>query len=276
LRQLINAAKKMNIDYEKEENRVIANKILDIPESQFFVSAPDTLKSMSEQIASLWNDGGIQQTFEFRSSFNLLDSAAYFLSQVETLAKPGYKPTESDIVRSRQKTVGIVEVSFVIEGSTFMLYDVGGQRNERKKWIHAFDDVTAVIFVASLSEYDQKTIEDEKQNRMIESLLLFDESINCRFLKNTPTILFLNKLDIFQDKVKKSNLNICFSDYKGGYNEKAALDFIKDRFKEMNQNKDREIYIHTTQATDKENVRVVFDAVKNIVLRKHLKEYNLL
>ena len=38
------------------------------------------------------------------------------------------------------------------------IYDVGGQRNERRKWIHCFDDVTAVIFVAAINEYDQVRI----------------------------------------------------------------------------------------------------------------------
>lgn len=37
----------------------------------------------------------------------------------------------------------------------FRMVDVGGQRNERRKWIHAFEGVTAVIFVAAISEYDQ-------------------------------------------------------------------------------------------------------------------------
>ena len=58
------------------------------------------------------------------------------------------------------------------------MYDVGGQRNERKKWIHCFDSVTAVIFVAALSGYDSKCYEDHTQNRMIEALVLFEDISN--------------------------------------------------------------------------------------------------
>ena len=60
------------------------------------------------------------------------------------------------------------------------MYDVGGQRNERKKWIHCFDDVTAVIFVASLSEYDQVLYEDNTVNRMEEAVTLFSDIANSR------------------------------------------------------------------------------------------------
>jgi len=42
------------------------------------------------------------------------------------------------------------------------VFDVGGQRSERRKWIHFFDDVNAIIFVAAISEYDQKIREDNK------------------------------------------------------------------------------------------------------------------
>ena len=55
------------------------------------------------------------------------------------------------------------------------MFDVGGQRNERKKWIHCFEKVEAVLFVAAISEYDQVIIEDEKTNRMDETLVLFKE-----------------------------------------------------------------------------------------------------
>jgi len=42
----------------------------------------------------------------------------------------------------------------------FSIFDVGGQRSERRKWIHIFDDVNAIIFVVAISEYDQKIRED--------------------------------------------------------------------------------------------------------------------
>ena len=46
------------------------------------------------------------------------------------------------------------------------MFDVGGQRSQRKKWIHCFDDVDCVLFVVALSEYDQVLSEDSSVNRM--------------------------------------------------------------------------------------------------------------
>ena len=45
------------------------------------------------------------------------------------------------------------------------MFDVGGQRSERKKWIHCFEGVTAIVFCVSLSAYDLKLAEDEEMVR---------------------------------------------------------------------------------------------------------------
>lgn len=76
-------------------------------------------------------------------------------------------PTEQDILRTRVKTTGIVEVHFSFKNLNFKLFDVGGQRSERKKWIHCFEDVTAIIFCVAMSEYDQVLHEDETTVRIL-------------------------------------------------------------------------------------------------------------
>ena len=86
------------------------------------------------------------------------------------------------------------------------MYDVGGQRNERKKWIHCFEGVTAVIFVAAISEYDQKLFEDASTNRMVEALDLFEDICNNAFFVKSSLILFLNKRDLFEEKIKVSRV----------------------------------------------------------------------
>lgn len=77
------------------------------------------------------------------------------------MADPRYLPTDQDILRSRVKTTGITETTFLIGDLTYKIFDVGGQRSERKKWIHCFENVTALVFLVSLSEYDQMLYEDE-------------------------------------------------------------------------------------------------------------------
>lgn len=47
------------------------------------------------------------------------------------------------------------------------MFDVGGQRSERKKWIHCFESVTSIIFCTALSEYDQVLLEDRNQVRIV-------------------------------------------------------------------------------------------------------------
>ena len=118
------------------------------------------------------------------------------------------------------------------------MFDVGGQRSERKKWIHCFEGnsclftifvdifnqlfvyinfsgVTAIIFCVALSGYDLVLAEDEEMNRMMESMKLFDSICNNKWFVETSIILFLNKKDLFEQKIKYSPLTICFPEYKG-------------------------------------------------------------
>ena len=62
------------------------------------------------------------------------------------------------------------------------MVDVGGQRNERKKWIHCFEDVTAVVFLAALSAYDQVLMEKDNVNRLNEAIALFEHIVNSRLV----------------------------------------------------------------------------------------------
>ena len=92
---------------------------------------------------------------------------------------------------------------------------MGGQRNERKKWIHCFEDVTAIIFFCDASAYNQTLFEDERVNRLLEALTLFEEICNCKYFHSTPLILFLNKSDLLKKKIKKVDIAEFFDDYDG-------------------------------------------------------------
>lgn len=83
----------------------------------------------------------------------------------------------------------------------FSMFDVGGQRDERRKWIQCFNDVTAIIFVTACSSYNMVLREDPTQNRLRESLDLFKSIWNNRWLRTISVILFLNKQDLLAEKV---------------------------------------------------------------------------
>jgi len=241
--------------------------------------APDAIIDSSNvsHFKALWADAGIQQTYDNRSSFQLTDSANYFFDRLDAIAEESYLPNEQDVLRSRVRTTGIVENNFEIDGNQFKMFDVGGQRNERKKWIHCFDSVTAVLFIGVLSEYDLVLYEDENTNRMMETLTLFDEICNSRWFRKTAIILFLNKCDVFMDKIQKVPLTVCpvFADYTGPNTYEKGCEVIEQEFQKKNLNTEKVIYTHVTCATDTHNIQVVFSAVKDIIIRRSLGEAGL-
>merc|ERR1711971_777789 len=194
----------------------------------------------------------------------------HFFDSVSRIASANYLPSDKDILLVRKRTTGIIEEHFVIKGTKFHIFDMGGQRNERKKWIHCFENVTAVLFVAAISQYDQVLYEDENTNRMVEALNLFEEIRNSRWFRETSMILFLNKRDLFQDKIQKVSLRHCFENYDGPDTYEAGCEFLQEQFESRNRNPDKQVYTHITCATDTDNISAVFNAVKDIIIRKSL------
>jgi len=226
-----------------------------------------SFEEIVEDLTVLWKEDGIQKAFAQSAKFQLIDSASYYFSHLQRIASPNFIPTEQDVLRCRAKTTGIIELKFTIENTQFLLVDVGGQRSERKKWMFCFQDVTAVIFCVAMSEYDLKLQEDDSTNRMLESLKLFREICNSTWFVETSMILFLNKRDLFEQKIKKVDLKVAFEDYDGGLDYENASQFMKSKFLAQSENSSKVIYVHFTCATDTDNVKIVFNAVRDIVLR---------
>uniref|UniRef100_A0A8D0E0E9 Guanine nucleotide-binding protein subunit alpha n=1 Tax=Salvator merianae TaxID=96440 RepID=A0A8D0E0E9_SALMN len=156
------------------------------------------------------------------------------------------------------------------------MVDVGGQRSERRKWIHCFESVTSIIFLVALSEYDQVLAESDNVNRLEESKALFKTIITYPWFQNSSIILFLNKKDLLEEKIVYSHLNTYFPEFKGRKRDvTAAREFILKLYQDQNPDKEKTIYSHFTCATDTENIRFVFAAVKDTILQLNLKEFNL-
>eukprot|EP01121_Diplochlamys_sp_Union-15-3_P000634 TRINITY_DN1053_c0_g1_i1.p1 TRINITY_DN1053_c0_g1~~TRINITY_DN1053_c0_g1_i1.p1 ORF type:complete len:356 (+),score=62.55 TRINITY_DN1053_c0_g1_i1:109-1176(+) len=272
MKTIVQAANDLQIKIKSKTNRSIAAKFLDDDNGYFH---GDLTPQIARDITTLWADSAIQKTFQRSNEYQLTDSAAYYIENVDRLASEGYIPTEQDVLRSRAKTTGIIETEFVVEKTRFRMVDVGGQRSERKKWMHCFADVTSVIFCVALSEYDLKLYEDNETNRMEESLRLFKEICNSKWFVDTSMILFLNKKDLFEEKIKRIPLTVLFKEYDGPNSYPAAAEFIQKKFVALNDNSRKQVYPHFTCATDTTHVQVVFSAVKDIILHKALNQSGL-
>jgi len=254
----------MNVNY--------AAQLLQLP-AQGNVWSPE----VGLMLKALWNDTGIRAMYSMAGTlYQLNDSAAYFFDGLDRFIQPDYCPTVDDVLRVRVRSTGIEEAMFMFDKMVFKVMDVGGQRSERRKWIHCFDNVTAVLYCASLSSFDQVLREDRQVNRMIESLELFEDVANSPYFAHSKIILFLNKTDLFAEKLQRGiDLRVLFPNYTGGFNFEAASEFIAARFKERVA-KSEELSIHKTCAVETKNIQFVITQVRAKVLLDVSKEFDMM
>jgi len=259
--------------------------------SQIDFDYPDEFFNHTEL---LWKDKGVQQCFDRSNEYQLIDCAKYFLDRTPMVRTKDYCPTEQDVLRCRVLTLGIFETRFQVDKVNFHMFDVGGQRDERRKWIQCFNDVTAIIFVTACSSYNMVLREDPSQNRLRESLDLFTSIWNNRWLRTISVILFLNKQDLLAEKIMagKSKLEDYFPDFTRYITPAEATSdneenaevvrakyFIRDEFLRISTASGdgrHYCYPHFTCAVDTENIRRVFNDCRDIIQRMHLRQYELL
>ena len=152
-------------------------------------------------------------------------------------------------------------------------------------------NVKAILFIASMSEYDQRLMEFRPKNRLEESVDIFNTIVNHRFFANMDFILFLNKADLLQEKVSKrrSNISQLFHEQwseSGRIRRVTGEKFDSDPFnvedvrvfilylflsKMRNRSEQHSLIYHYTTAVDTDNIKRIFNSVKEIILRRNVQ-----
>jgi len=128
--------------------------------------------------------------------------------------------------------------------------------------------------VVDISSYDCPLYEDEKVNRLEEAMNCFENVCNSRWFRDICLILFFNKSDLFRDKIAKYPLRNLFPEYTGDDYDSATA-FLEQEFLKRNHDYKKPLYCHFTCATDTRLISVVFNAVKDIVVRTALEKAGL-
>jgi len=260
MRQMIDFAERNKLPLPKKEKELIES----------VKSAPELNQQIADNIKALWKTNELKKIWDKRNEYSIMTCADFYLQEIDRIIKPDYVPSQEDILRSKMRTTGVIETIFETSDIEFTLVDVGGQRSERRKWLHVFENVTAVIFLAALDAYDMMLEEAPDVNRMDESLRVFNEITSSTWFRSVSFILFLNKSDLFAEKIKKSQLNILFPDYTGGDDVEKGLEFIRDQYKSSFGG--QTLYHYDTCAIDTQNIQRVFTAVKDTLIARALKE----
>ncbi|KAH9365408.1 hypothetical protein HPB48_021657 [Haemaphysalis longicornis] len=273
MKVLVDAREKLDIPWQDPANDVHARRLLCYDASLEPLDA-DTFGRYAPSVRCLWQDAGIRNAFERRIEFQLGDGVRYFFEHLDRIAT---KVNHCFPLSEYASCCAFVIYQTLLNGIPFRFVDVGGQRSQRQKWFRCFDSVTSILFLVSSSEYDQALLEDRCTNRLVESRSIFETIVNNRCFAEVSIILFFNKTDLLREKVRSRST--CIADYIEGFrgdpHDLAQVQrFLVDWFYQARK-QEKPLFHHFTTAVDTENIKVVFNAVRNTILQKNITQLML-
>ncbi|KAE9408619.1 G-protein alpha subunit [Gymnopus androsaceus JB14] len=259
------------------------------------------LHNSADDMKTLWQDTTIRALLD-ALRLRLEDMPGFFLDDIDRVTALKYVPSDEDVLKARLKTIGITEHRFVLKAAgnlvsrDWRIYDVGGARSlvrgsmntnqldtdsHSAAWAPYFENIDAIIFLAPLSCFDQTLAEDPMVNRLEDSILLWRSIVSNQLLKQTQLILFLNKSDILDAKLKSG---IQFSKWVISYGDRpnsfdAVTKYMKKKFSmicKQNSPVERVFHCHCTSVTDSRTTFQILENVKDTIIRKSLADSHII
>ncbi|KAG6811281.1 hypothetical protein H0H92_008194 [Tricholoma furcatifolium] len=242
----------------------------------------------------LWNDVVVREVLA-KKKVRPQELPGFFLDDLERVTSLRYMPTDDDVLKARLKTVGVSEYKFEMEvtagresGTEWRIVDVGGSRTlfdeipktemQLATWAPFFDDVDAIIFLAPISGFDQVLAEDRSVNRLEDSVLLWKAVCSNKLLANVDLVLFLNKCDILDAKLKAGIRYV--KSYGDRENDLDSVGkYLRGKFNAIHREyspNPRKFYAFLTSVTDTATTAGIIASVRDMVIRQHLKQSKLL
>jgi hypothetical protein len=225
----------------------------------------------SRKMGALMDDPYFQLIAQSSKYLLTFDNSKFLLENRGRIAQMDYLPTHADTIQCRIKTTGISQYSIGFSKlpqlglhtqGDFDIYDAGGARNERKKWIFMFKNISCTFFCASLMDFTRVCYEDGITNRLHESLVVFEEICNSITLSKAPLIILFSGVDLLK------NLIALDPSIAESYFGTSNLDEICVKVKEMfikKINAKREVFVFFLNLTDLDVISRMMECVYGIL-----------
>ncbi|EIW56415.1 G-alpha-domain-containing protein [Trametes versicolor FP-101664 SS1] len=245
----------------------------------------DIIAGCAEDMKAIWHDPVIREMLG-RKGIRMEVTPGFFLNDIDRIAVRDYEPTNDDVVRARLRTLGVQEHRIKFNkgpaaGSEWCIYDVGGSRTQRIAWYPYFDDCDAIIFLAPISCFDERLAEDRRINRLEDSYMLWKAVVSSKLLARTSIILFLNKSDLLEAKLRGG---VRVRDYVQSFGDRPnnlenAVKYFQQHFRDIlrkHSPEPRPFRAHITSVVDTQATAVTLSVVEEGILRDHLQRADLL
>lgn len=181
-----------------------------------------------------------------------------------------YEPSIEHLITISQRSKGIqFDKTVKYLEKEICLIETSGSESERTKWkiLSSDHSIYCSIYMIDLSSFDQ--LNELGKNRLLEDLEAFNYYLSL--FKDNQLLLFFNKNDEFQKKIKERDLGEIFPEYKGGKSYPFALKFITDKYRNLFKGSNKLISIHIGSALNSKEITKVLTLILkgNPLLSQH-------